>query len=170
MHFVRLLDGQSFEIISTYPLDTYECGCSILSCSFSDDSNVYYCVGTAYVLPEENEPTKVQIICHGFSFICLQVTYGMSEKYKEISWASCNGRPKSFCALPFLWGLQLLKVAPLVLFLVVQPSMCQYVAWTEWRVLIWQEGSCKIMKLGVPFICAYFSGISLWSLNPLNSY
>lgn len=59
MHLIRLLDDQTFEFISTYPLDTFEYGCSILSCSFSDDSNVYYCVGTAYVLPEENEPTKV---------------------------------------------------------------------------------------------------------------
>lgn len=59
MHFVRLLDDQTFEFVSTYPLDQFECGCSILSCSFSDDTNVYYCVGTAYVMPEENEPTKV---------------------------------------------------------------------------------------------------------------
>lgn len=58
-HFVRLLDAQSFEFLSSYPLDAFECGCSILSCSFTDDKNVYYCVGTAYVLPEENEPTKV---------------------------------------------------------------------------------------------------------------
>ncbi|XP_011011820.1 PREDICTED: DNA damage-binding protein 1a isoform X3 [Populus euphratica] len=62
MHFIRLLDDQTFEFISTYPLDTFEYGCSILSCSFSDDSNVYYCVGTAYVLPEENEPTKGRIL------------------------------------------------------------------------------------------------------------
>ncbi|KAJ1405368.1 WD40/YVTN repeat-like-containing domain superfamily [Sesbania bispinosa] len=62
MHFVRLLDDQTFEFISTYPLDTYEYGCFIISCSFSDDNNVYYCVGTAYVLPEENEPTKGRIL------------------------------------------------------------------------------------------------------------
>ncbi|KAJ6775944.1 DNA DAMAGE-BINDING PROTEIN 1B [Salix koriyanagi] len=62
MNFIRLLDDQTFEFISTYPLDTFEYGCSILSCSFSDDSNVYYCVGTAYVLPEENEPTKGRIL------------------------------------------------------------------------------------------------------------
>ncbi|XP_058071572.1 DNA damage-binding protein 1 isoform X2 [Magnolia sinica] len=62
MHFVRLLDDQTFEFISTYPLDTYEYGCSILSCSFTDDTNVYYCVGTAYVLPEENEPSKGRIL------------------------------------------------------------------------------------------------------------
>ncbi|MBA0586883.1 hypothetical protein Gorai_017600 [Gossypium raimondii] len=62
MHFIRLLDDQTLECISTYPLDTFEYGCSILSCSFSDDTNVYYCVGTAYVLPEENEPTKGRIL------------------------------------------------------------------------------------------------------------
>jgi DNA damage-binding protein 1 len=61
-HFVRLLDAQSFEFLSSYPLDAFECGCSILSCSFTDDKNVYYCVGTAYVLPEENEPTKGRIL------------------------------------------------------------------------------------------------------------
>ncbi|XP_022762657.1 DNA damage-binding protein 1a-like isoform X2 [Durio zibethinus] len=62
MHFIRLLDDQTFEFISTYRLDTFEYGCSILSCSFSDDLNVYYCVGTAYVLPEENEPTRGRIL------------------------------------------------------------------------------------------------------------
>ncbi|WJX53394.1 DNA damage-binding protein 1a [Trifolium repens] len=61
-HFVRLLDDQTFDFISVYPLDTYEYGCFIISCSFSDDNNVYYCVGTAYVLPEENEPTKGRIL------------------------------------------------------------------------------------------------------------
>ncbi|KAL6991595.1 DNA damage-binding protein 1a [Sarracenia purpurea var. burkii] len=62
MHFIRLLDDQTFEFMSTYPLDQYENGCSILSCSFSDDSNVYYCVGTAYVMPKEKEPTKGRIL------------------------------------------------------------------------------------------------------------
>ncbi|CAK8578715.1 unnamed protein product [Lathyrus sativus] len=62
MHFVRLLDDQTFDFISVYSLDTYEYGCFIISCSFSDDNNVYYCVGTAYVLPEENEPTKGRIL------------------------------------------------------------------------------------------------------------
>jgi DNA damage-binding protein 1 len=69
MHFIRLLDDQTFEFISTYPLDTYEYACSILSCSFSDDNNVYYCVGTAYVLPEENEPTKVILCLFLFFFL-----------------------------------------------------------------------------------------------------
>ncbi|KMZ57778.1 DNA damage-binding protein 1 [Zostera marina] len=62
MHFIRLLDDQTFEFLSTYGLDTFEFGCSILSCSFADDNNVYYCIGTAYVLPEESEPTKGRIL------------------------------------------------------------------------------------------------------------
>lgn len=73
MHFIRLLDDQTFEFISTYPLDTFEYGCSILSCSFSDDSNVYYCVGTAYVLPEENEPTKVKVNLIVMVFLCSEI-------------------------------------------------------------------------------------------------
>uniref|UniRef100_A0ACD5TYR9 Uncharacterized protein n=1 Tax=Avena sativa TaxID=4498 RepID=A0ACD5TYR9_AVESA len=63
-HFIRLLDHQTLEFLSTYPLDQYECGCSMVSCSFSDDSDFYYCVGTAYVLPEENEPTKGRILIY----------------------------------------------------------------------------------------------------------
>lgn len=59
VHYVRLLDDQTFECVSSCQLDAYEHACSIISCSFSDDNNVYYCVGTAYVLPEESEPTKV---------------------------------------------------------------------------------------------------------------
>lgn len=60
-HFVRLIDDQTFEFVASYPLDTYENGCSIITCSFADDPSVYYCVGTAYALPEENEPSKVKI-------------------------------------------------------------------------------------------------------------
>lgn len=61
-HYVRLIEDQTFEIISGFPLDPYENGCSIITCSFTDDSNVYYCVGTAYALPEESEPSKVSAI------------------------------------------------------------------------------------------------------------
>ncbi|XP_071684353.1 DNA damage-binding protein 1 isoform X2 [Lolium perenne] len=61
-HFVHLLDHQTFGFLSTHTLDTFEWGCSIVSCSFSDDENSYYCVGTAYVLPMENEPTKGRIL------------------------------------------------------------------------------------------------------------
>ncbi|KFK28706.1 hypothetical protein AALP_AA7G036100 [Arabis alpina] len=63
MNFVRLLDDQTFEFLSTYLLvNAFEIGSSILSCSFTDDKNVYYCVGTAYAFPEEKEPTKGRIL------------------------------------------------------------------------------------------------------------
>jgi DNA damage-binding protein 1 len=58
-NFVRLIDDQTFEVVGSYALDKDEQGCSIVSCSFSEDAGTYYCVGTAYALPEENEPTKV---------------------------------------------------------------------------------------------------------------
>ncbi|KAK7842150.1 dna damage-binding protein 1 [Quercus suber] len=64
-HYIRLLDDPTFEFISTYQLDTFEYACSVLSCSFSDDSNVYYGAGTAHVLPEENEPTKFSLLKTG---------------------------------------------------------------------------------------------------------
>jgi len=60
-HFVHLLDDQSFHLKSTYPLDTFEHGRSIISCSFSDDNDVYYCIRTAHVFPQQNEATKVSL-------------------------------------------------------------------------------------------------------------
>ncbi|KAM0880962.1 hypothetical protein ACQ4PT_033240 [Festuca glaucescens] len=61
-HFIRLLDHQTFEFLFTHPLDQYECGCSMISCSFSDDNKFYYCVGTSYILPDEYEPAKGRIL------------------------------------------------------------------------------------------------------------
>ncbi|MCL7038249.1 hypothetical protein MKW94_006303, partial [Papaver nudicaule] len=92
MHFVRLLDDQTFDIISTYPLDTYEYGCSILSCSFADDNNVYYCVGTAYVIPEESEPTKGRILVFAVEDGKLQLLAEKETKGSVYSLNSFNGK------------------------------------------------------------------------------
>lgn len=92
MHFIRLLDDQTFEFISTYPLDTFEYGCSILSCSFSDDPNVYYCVGTAYVLPEENEPTKGRILVFIVEDGKLQLIAEKETKGAVYSLSAFNGK------------------------------------------------------------------------------
>ncbi|XP_077229211.1 DNA damage-binding protein 1 [Tasmannia lanceolata] len=91
-HFVRLLDDQTFEFISTYQLDTYEYGCSILSCSFADDSNVYYCVGTAYVLPEENEPSKGRILVFIVEDGKLQLIVEKETKGAAYSLNAFNGK------------------------------------------------------------------------------
>ncbi|KAJ6840719.1 DNA damage-binding protein 1a [Iris pallida] len=91
-HFVRLLDDQTFDFLSTHQLDTYEYGCSILSCSFADDNNVYYCVGTAYVLPEENEPTKGRILVFAVEDGKLQLITEKETKGAVYSLNAFNGK------------------------------------------------------------------------------
>lgn len=91
-HFVRLLDDQTFEIISSYALDTYENGCSILSCSFTDDNNAYYCVGTAYVLPEENEPSKGRILVFSVEDGKLQLVTEKETKGSVYNLNAFNGK------------------------------------------------------------------------------
>ncbi|KAJ6836683.1 DNA damage-binding protein 1a [Iris pallida] len=91
-HFVRLLDDQTFDFLSTHQLDTYEYGCSIFSCSFADDNNVYYCVGTAYVLPEENEPTKGRILVFAVEDGKLQLITEKETKGAVYSLNAFNGK------------------------------------------------------------------------------
>ncbi|KAF7029677.1 hypothetical protein CFC21_041363 [Triticum aestivum] len=91
-HFVRLLDHQTFGILSTHSLDAFECGCSIISCSFSDDDNFYYCVGTAYVLPMEDEPTKGRILVFLVKEGKLQLIKAKETKGAVYSLKSFNGK------------------------------------------------------------------------------
>ncbi|RXH98908.1 hypothetical protein DVH24_011233 [Malus domestica] len=91
-HFIRLLDDQSFDLITYYQLDAFEYACSILSCSFSDDINVYYCVGTAYVLPEENEPTKGRILVFIVEDGKLQLVAEKETKGSVYSLNAFNGK------------------------------------------------------------------------------
>eukprot|EP00271_Cylindrocystis_brebissonii_P010251 TRINITY_DN26392_c0_g1_i1.p1 TRINITY_DN26392_c0_g1~~TRINITY_DN26392_c0_g1_i1.p1 ORF type:complete len:1092 (+),score=241.19 TRINITY_DN26392_c0_g1_i1:211-3486(+) len=60
--FVKLFDDQTFEVVAVFALDAFECGCSVMSCSFSEDAGVYFVVGTAYAMPEESEPSKGRIL------------------------------------------------------------------------------------------------------------
>ncbi|XP_074558641.1 DNA damage-binding protein 1a [Curcuma longa] len=92
MHFIRLLDDQTFEYMSIFPLDSYEYGCSIISCSFSDDNNAYYCVGTAYVLPEENEPSKGRILVFAVEDGKLQLIVEKETKGAVYSLNAFNGK------------------------------------------------------------------------------
>ncbi|KAL6561924.1 DNA damage-binding protein 1a [Orobanche gracilis] len=92
MHFVRLLDDQTFKFMSTYPLDQFESGCSVLSCSFSDDNNVYYCIGTAYVMPEESEPTKGRILVFAVEDGKLQLIVEKETKGAAYSLNAFNGK------------------------------------------------------------------------------
>lgn len=56
---LRLMDDQTFETLEIMPLQRYEMACSCLSISLADDPNPYYIVGTAYAIPDEQEPSKV---------------------------------------------------------------------------------------------------------------
>jgi len=60
--FLRLVDDQTFEIVDSFKMGTFEMGCSIISCTLGDDPNAYFVVGTAYALPEESEPTKGRLL------------------------------------------------------------------------------------------------------------
>ena len=48
------------EQVDSFQLDSQEAACSMCTVSFADDPTEYFAVGTAYVLPEEPEPTKVR--------------------------------------------------------------------------------------------------------------
>ncbi|KAM0860241.1 hypothetical protein ACQ4PT_046665 [Festuca glaucescens] len=91
-HFIRLLDHQTFEFLFTHPLDQYECGCSMISCSFSDDNKFYYCVGTSYVLPEEQEPTKGRILVFAVEDGRLQLIVEKETKGAVYSLNAFNGK------------------------------------------------------------------------------
>ena len=59
---LRLLDDQTFETLDVLCLELFEMACSVVSISLSDDSKEYFAVGTAFVPPQELEPSKGRII------------------------------------------------------------------------------------------------------------
>lgn len=64
---MRLIDDQTFETVDVLPLHRHEMACSCVSLTLADDHNPYYVVGTAYAIPDEQEPTKV---CADFCLMC----------------------------------------------------------------------------------------------------
>ena len=61
---IRLIDDQTFETLDVLSLHRYEMACSCTSITLADDPSPYYVVGTAYAIPEEQEPTKVSTVLH----------------------------------------------------------------------------------------------------------
>ncbi len=45
-HYAHLIDDKAFKIISSFALDLYENGCSIITCSFNNDFNCIIFVGS----------------------------------------------------------------------------------------------------------------------------
>lgn len=85
--FCRLIDDQTFEFLDFYQLKSNEHPTSVISTSFRDDSNKYYVVGTAFVLPEESEPTKGRILVFLVS----------DKKLKLVSEKEVKGAVYSMC-------------------------------------------------------------------------
>jgi len=65
--YVRFLDAQTFEALGAFRLSGFESPCSVLSTSFGEDPTPYYVVGTAFALPNENEPSKGRILIFSVS-------------------------------------------------------------------------------------------------------
>eukprot|EP00281_Chroomonas_sp_CCMP1168_P025534 CAMPEP_0206228886 /NCGR_PEP_ID=MMETSP0047_2-20121206/9404_1 /ASSEMBLY_ACC=CAM_ASM_000192 /TAXON_ID=195065 /ORGANISM="Chroomonas mesostigmatica_cf, Strain CCMP1168" /LENGTH=1100 /DNA_ID=CAMNT_0053652151 /DNA_START=70 /DNA_END=3372 /DNA_ORIENTATION=+ len=61
-HFVKLIDDQTFEVLSALKLKDWENACSMSTCQFSDDTTQYLVVGTAIALPHESEPTEGRVL------------------------------------------------------------------------------------------------------------
>lgn len=59
---LRLLDDQTFEIISTYELPESECGFSIINSTLNNSSQEYFIVGTGIILSDEAEPTQGRLL------------------------------------------------------------------------------------------------------------
>ena len=55
-------DGGSMEELFTYELDGMEQGISLTSCVFQGSSKEYVVVGTALVIPDEQEPSRGRIL------------------------------------------------------------------------------------------------------------
>jgi hypothetical protein len=70
-HNIHLIDDQTLETISSLVLDAYENGCSIITCSFTNNFNSYYYVKTAYALPKESEQQGLLYILHHFSLLLI---------------------------------------------------------------------------------------------------
>ncbi len=56
---LHLLDDQTMEETDLFRLDPQESACSLCTVTFTDDPTPYFAVGTAYVNPEESEPSRV---------------------------------------------------------------------------------------------------------------
>ncbi|XP_065647466.1 DNA damage-binding protein 1 isoform X2 [Hydra vulgaris] len=57
-----VFNQHTFEVTHSHQFLENEWATSLTSCSFSNDPNTYYCVGTSMVYPEESEPKEGKII------------------------------------------------------------------------------------------------------------
>ncbi|CAK0750170.1 hypothetical protein CVIRNUC_001969 [Coccomyxa viridis] len=85
---VRLVDDQTFEMLDRHSLEPMELAVSVSSMAFTDDSAVYYLVGTAFTEPDEAESKKGRILTFSVKDTKLRL---VSEK--EVKGAVYNVNP-----------------------------------------------------------------------------
>ncbi|KJE89467.1 UV-damaged DNA binding protein, variant [Capsaspora owczarzaki ATCC 30864] len=93
--FVRLFDGQTFEIRDSFQLPSTETIMSFISCSFandSSDSTVYLVVGTAFVIPSEDEPKRGRILVFDVAGGALHLVTAKDVKGCVYSLNAFNGK------------------------------------------------------------------------------
>ena len=59
---LRLLDDSTFDTVFVHPLEACEECLSLLACSFAEDDRTLYVAGTAFVMPDEPEPTRGRLL------------------------------------------------------------------------------------------------------------
>lgn len=64
---VRIIDCQAFDIRASFDLAPQEFTCSCVSASFQGDATEYYVIGTAFIRPQEKEPSEGRIIVLRYS-------------------------------------------------------------------------------------------------------
>ncbi|XP_028397691.1 DNA damage-binding protein 1-like [Dendronephthya gigantea] len=57
-----IVDQHTFEVTHAHHLKEMECPVSLISCKLTKGSHQYYCVGTAFVRPEDAEPKSGRLI------------------------------------------------------------------------------------------------------------
>lgn len=85
---VRLLDCLTYETLDVFHMSTNEAVLSIESVTFAEDDNAYYVVGTTFVWPTEDEPTRGRLLV-------MQVTE--TRQLRLISEYEVKGAPYQIC-------------------------------------------------------------------------
>jgi hypothetical protein len=70
-HYAHLIDDKAFKIISSFALDLYENGCSIITCSFNNDLNCIIVLGI-HVLPKDHNGLSLAMKFSFFIFPCIR--------------------------------------------------------------------------------------------------
>lgn len=82
-----VFDDTTFDLMASHALGAQELPCSLTSVTFSGDDTPYYALGTAFVKPEEYEPSKGRLLLFAYRWGLLQGV--MRWLYHELSFSLC---------------------------------------------------------------------------------